>query len=366
MSIEELMAKYYPPTKLVRKAGLFDPGTPGSGTFWEPMYGAKAWSWLNEEANIFAILPKEPWTRTGWRCLTTRAETSGGGVDSDTDAGVPDPTTTLTFYQMRTQPKTMAHSWEVGELVEFLSGVDDAISLLPAYREQIGKDHAYVINYYLGVRMETTAAGDNFESIDRIVSSQDEIQNNAQISDAESNLYTTPYNLNSATTWDSQVNHNGATDRDLTLTLIDTVLQTVWDAGGQPKVLLTGTESLMRWQQLLEAERRFMDTARIVPTFGGVKGLAPGVEAGFMVATYHGIPILTSQHVPDHDTIESIYYLDTDFIKFATAKPTVYSETSAGKDFMYLDKFKFKGLYETMGELRCYRFNAQGKLTDLQ
>jgi hypothetical protein len=144
------------------------------------------------------------------------------------------------------------------------------------------------------------------------------------------------------------------------------VLQGVWDNGGQPKVILTGTESLMRWQQLLEAERRFMNTARIVPSFSGVQGLAPGVEAGFMVATYHGIPILQSQHVNDHDTIESIYYLDTDYLKFATAKPTTYSETGGGKDFIYIGKFKYQGLYETMGELRAYRFNAQGKLTDLQ
>jgi len=260
----------------------------------------------------------------------------------------------------------MAHLFDIGEMVEFVSGVDDAVALLPLYREQIGLDHAFCINYQLGLRMESSAATDNFESIDRIVSSQSEIQNNSAISDAESNMYSTGYNLNSATTWDAQVNHANATDRDLTLTLIDTVLQTVFDAGGSPKVILTGTESWMRWQQLLEAERRFVDTARIVPTFGGVRGLAPGVEAGFMVATYNGIPILTSQHCPDHDTIESIYYLDTDFLKFATAKPTVYAETGGGKDFLYTAGFTFTGMYETMGELRCYRFNAQGKLTDLK
>jgi len=263
-------------------------------------------------------------------------------------------------------PKTMAHRFDVGEMTEYVSSKDDAIKLLPVYREQTGLDHAFCVNYQLGLRMEDGNAEANFESVDRLVSSQAEIAANSAISGNESNMYSTAYNLNSATTWDSQVNHNSATDRDLTLTLIDTVLQTVWDAGGQPKVLLTGTETLMRWQQLLEAERRFMDTAKVVPTFGGVKGLAAGIEAGFMVATYHTIPILTSQHVVDHDTIESIFYLDTDYLKFATAKPTVYSETGGGKDFLYTGYFTYQGMYETMGELRNYRFNAQGKLTDLK
>jgi len=364
MSIEELMAKYYP-TKAIKKAGIFTAGTYGSGTFWEPLFGAKAWSWLNEEANIFAILPKEPWSKSGWRIITTRAHSTSGGIATTSQASLP-TAQSITFYQMYALPKSMAHMFDIGEMTQFLSSVDDAIELLPVYREQTGKDHAFCINYQLGLRMETSAASNDIESIDRIVSSQSEIQNNSDISDAESNMYSSGYNLNSATTWDSQVNHNDSTDRDLTLTLIDTVLQTVWDAGGQPKVLLTGTESLMRWQQLLEAERRFMNTARIVPTFGGVKGLAPGVEAGFMVATYHGIPILTSQHCPDHDTIESIYYLDTDFLKAAIAKPTVYSETGAGKDFLTTGYFSYKGMYETSLELRAYRFNTHGKLTDLK
>jgi len=252
-------------------------------------------------------------------------------------------------------------------MAEFVSGVDDAVALLPLLREQTGLDHAFCINYQLGVLMETGDAGDNIESIDRVISSKAEIDGNSDIDGAtEGLLYSTAYDIDSATTWDSQVSENDGTDRDLTLTLIDSILQQVWDYGGLPKVLLTGTETLMRWQQLLEAERRFMDTARIVPTFGGVKGVAPGVEAGFMVATYHGIPILTSQHVPDHDTIESLFYIDTDFIKFATAKPTTYSETGGGKDFLYTGYFEYQGLYETMGELRCYNFAKQGKLTDLK
>jgi len=360
-TIEELMAKYYP-TKSIKKTGTFSPGTAGSGTFWEPLFGAKTWSWLNEEKNIFSMLPKEPWGKSGWRVTTTRA-TATAGIDADADSTIP-TAYSPTLLQVSALPKLIAASWKLGEMATFVSSVDDAVELIALHREQRGLDHANDINTMLGVLVETGAAGDNLESIDRVCGSMSEFAGNSGIGTGEGTIYGT--NKTAATTFDAQVNHASATDRDLTLTLIDTVLQLVYDAGGVPKVIMTGTESWMRWQQLLEAERRFVDTARIVPTFGGVKGLAPGVEAGFMVATYNGIPIITSQHILDHDTIESIYYLDTDYLKFATAKPTTYSETGAGKDFLNTGYFAYQGLYETMGELRCYRFNTQGKLCDLK
>jgi len=210
MTVQELMAKYgYPVDNSIKKAGIYTPGTYGGGTFWEPLFGGKAWSWLNEEANIFAILPKEPWGKSGWRTITTRAHSTGGGIDADAQSTVP-TAQSITFYQMYAWPKIMAHRFDIGEMTEFVSGVDDAIDLLPVYREQTGLDHAFCINYQLGLRMESSAAAENVESIDRIVHSQSEIQNNSEISDAESNLYSSAYNLNSATTWDAQVNHNDA------------------------------------------------------------------------------------------------------------------------------------------------------------
>jgi len=368
-TMEELMEQFYGPNKLIRKAqeSVVAPGTYTAGTFWEPLWGKKVWSWLNLEANIFAILPKEPWIKSGWRVLTTAAHTSGGGVNTDASTGgaVPSPYS-LTFAQIHTEPKTMAHVFDIGEDVAFLSGVDDAVDLLPYYREETGKEHAFCLNYQLGLDANTPA-GDNIESIDRVVASYAENAGSGYAA-TDHDLYATrgtSLDRNPTTTYDAYVSHNSTSDRDLTLLLIDTVLQNVWDYGGIPKVLLTGTDTLMRWQQLLEAERRFVDTARIVPTFGGVRGQAPGVEAGFMVSTYHGIPIIPSQHCAS-DTISRIYYLDTDYLKLAIAKPTVYAETGSGKDFLHRGYLTYKGMFETMMEVRAYRFNCHGKLRELQ
>jgi hypothetical protein len=358
-TLSEMMDFYYGPTKLIRKATEVSE-TAGSGTHWEPLYGKKVWSFLNLEANVFAIIPKEPWVKSGWRIITTAANASGGGIAESTTGGSVPAAAAITFAQVKTKPKTVAHTFDLGELAKFLGGVDDAVELLPTYREEVGKEHASCINKML-IGDADTAAGNNFESVDRVISSKAE-ETGGRYTAGDLDIY----GIDKDTGYDAYVSHNSNTDRDLSLSIIDTVLQNVWDNGGLPKVILTKTNTLMRWQQLLEAERRFMDTARVVPTFGGVRGPAPGVEAGFLVATYFGVPIIPSIDVPNCSTIGGIYFIDTDFLKFAVAKPTTYAETGKGEGFLYRALFATEGMYETMGELRAYRFNCHGKVADLK
>ena len=37
-----------------------------------------------------------------------------------------------------------------------------------------------------------------------------------------------------------------------------------------------------------------MEEKRVTPTYNGVKGV-PGIEAGFIVATYNGVPIIPTK-----------------------------------------------------------------------
>lgn len=364
-TMEEFLAKFYGPRKRLLKTAtqISDAAVAaGSRTLWEPIFGAKVWSWLNLEANVFAILPKEPWGKSGWRILTARAHESGGGIAEGTEGGGIPASVTLTFAEVLAAPKLVAHTFDITELAEFLSSADDAIDLFPIYREEIGKEHASCINKML-VGDANTVAGNNFESLDRVIAAKSEITG-GRFGANDLDIY--GLDRDTPTTYDAYVSHNSGTDRDLSLSLIDTVLQNVWDNGGLPKVILTKTDSMMRWQQLLEAERRFMDTARVVPTYGGVRGPAPGVEAGFLVATYFGIPIIPSIDIPVDDTIGPIFFIDTDFLKFAVAQPTTYVESGKGEGFIYRGYFKTQGLYKTRGELRAYRFNVHGKLVDLK
>jgi hypothetical protein len=362
-TIADMMTFYFgQQSKMIRKAVEVSE-TAGSGTHWEPLYGAKVWSWLNLEANVFAMTPKEPWVKSGWRVLTTRAHsTSSGGIDESTTGGAIPTPLTLTFKQVSAKPKTIAHTFDLGELAEFLGTVDDAVDLLPTYREEIGKEHAQAMCYMLAADADTVA-GVNLESLDRVIAAKAEIDGGRYGSN-DLDIY--GLDRDSVTTNDAYVNENDNVDRDLSLTLIDTTLQNVWDNGGLPKFILTKTNTMMRWQQLIEAERRFMDTAKVVPTFGGVRGPAPGIEAGFMVATYFGIPILPSIAVQNMSTIGGIYFVDSDYVKLAVAKPTTYVESGKGEGYLYRGYFATEGMYETMGELRAYRFNCHGKLVDLK
>jgi hypothetical protein len=174
----------------------------------------------------------------------------------------------------------------------------------------------------------------------------------------------------SANSWsnaevDCGSDQDSANRRTLSLDHLDTIFQKIWVRGGNPKVMLTGYDTLMRIQQLLQAQQRFMEEKRVVPTYNGVKGV-PGVEAGFIVATYNGVPIIPSKDV-QADGISRIYMLDTDYLYYSTAKPTQYFESGieTGDPFA-INRLGQEGLYRTMGEVWTTFFGGQGSIRDLQ
>ena len=45
------------------------------------VFGAQAFNQLNMEANVFGLLPKRPWEKSGWRVITADAgSTADGGI----------------------------------------------------------------------------------------------------------------------------------------------------------------------------------------------------------------------------------------------------------------------------------------------
>jgi len=332
------------------------------------LYGKKVWSQLNYEANPLALLPKKPWRQSGWRIETASGVSYPSGAVPEN--GVIPDTTKPTWAEVSTDPKTVVHGFDSSEVADFLSGVDDTVAIAEL-REQKAKAHRRAIAAALIEDVATlesggaagSANGYQLETIDRVISTYAEVTNCADVTAGYSDVYS--LDRDAVTTHDSYVNHNSDSNRDLTLTLLDTTLQNVWDNGGKPKFIVTGMDSLMRWQQLLEAERRFMGSAKVVPTFGGVRGPAPGVEGGFMIATYHGTPVLPAQDQVT-DGISRFHFVDTDYMWFRVAKPTQYFETEPGVGFLYLNQLKIEGAFRTMGELICKNFKAHGKLRDLQ
>ena len=336
-----------------------------AGTY-QAIYGRKVWSQLNQEFNAFSILPKKPWEKSGWRIITAKPSfTKGGGVAEN--ATLPD-TTKPTFLHVAAKPKTVAHTFDMSEVAIFLADKDDGLGdIRQVLKEEMGKHHADHVNTMLTTDVETPA-GNDFESLDRLTTNPSTINlANTYVSAATDNdMYSITRNSGGDAWEAAEVSASGTkgTNRTLSLDHLDTMFQQIWTRGGNPKVMFTGYDTLMRVQQLLQTQQRFMETKRVTPSFNGVKGV-PGIEAGFIVATYNGVPIIPSKDVQT-DGISRIYYLDTDYLWFQTAIPTQYFESGieSGDPFA-INRLGQEGLYRTMGELIVSFYGAQGSVRDL-
>ena len=353
-----------------------------AGTY-QAIYGRKVWSQLNQEFNAFSILPKRPWERSGWRVITARPDaTIGGGVAEN--ATLPD-TSKPTFQHIAAKPKTVVHTFDMSETAMFLADKDDGLGdIRSVLKEEMGKHHAETINLML-CKDAGTVAGNDFESLDRVTGNDggstggttsmetgaDNATDHCGASDLD--IYSIDRSANS---WSNAAVNCGAdvtvaNQRTLSLDHLDSIFQTTWTQGGNPKVILTGYDTLMRLQQLLQSQQRFMEEKRITPTYNGVKGV-PGVEAGFIVATYNGVPIIPSKDVgkggpANADGLSKMYFLDTDYMYFSTAIPTQYFESGieTGDPFA-INRLGQEGMYRSMGELWTTFFRGHGSIRDLK
>tara|TARA_R100001509_G_scaffold149410_1_gene107846 strand:+ start:12493 stop:13671 length:1179 start_codon:yes stop_codon:yes gene_type:complete len=346
-----------------------------AGTY-QAIYGRKVWSQLNQEFNAFSILPKRPWERSGWRVITDRPSfAKGGGVAEN--ATLPD-TTKPQFQHIAAKPKTVVHTFDMSETAMFLADKDDGLGdIRSVLKEEMGKHHAEHINKMLTADC-ATVAGNDFESLDRITGNDGgasggltSMETGGASADhcgaGDLDIYSIDRNANS---WsNAEVNcgsdQDAANRRTLSLDHLDTLFQQIWVRGGNPKVILTGYDTLMRLQQLLQSQQRFMEEKRVTPTYNGVKGV-PGIEAGFIVATYNGVPIIPSKDIVK-DGISRMYFLDTDYSYFSTAIPTQYFESGieTGDPFA-INRLGQEGMYRSMGEVWTTFFGGHGSIRDLK
>ena len=347
-----------------------------AGTY-QAIYGRKVWSQLNQEFNAFSILPKKPWDRSGWRVVTAKPSTAvGGGIAEN--GTLPD-TTKPEFQHVAAKPKTVAHTFDMSEVAIFLADKDDGLGdIRSVLKEEMGKHHAEHINQMLTTDSETPA-GNDIESLDRITGNDGGATGGLTSMETggtpgtdhcgatDLDIYSISRNANAWSNAEVDCGADRSAGSRLTLSLdhLYTMFQKVWVRGGNPKVMLTGYDTLMRIQQLLQSQQRFMEEKRVTPTYNGVKGV-PGIEAGFVVATYNGVPIIPSKDV-QADGISRIYMLDTDYLHFSTGIPTQYFESGieTGDPFA-INRLGQEGLYRTMGEVWTTFFGGQGSIRDLK
>tara|TARA_Y100000114_G_scaffold38055_1_gene33662 strand:+ start:541 stop:1872 length:1332 start_codon:yes stop_codon:yes gene_type:complete len=395
-------------------------GVSGIGTttgLYNVLYGQKVWSMLNREVNALAILSKRPYNSSGWRILKSRpfggsgstlslqSDGSGGGIGDDSPqadeiGGVPENaglstaadglgSMAPTYAQLFMSPKTIAHQFDISELAMEMAQIDDGLGDIRAIiREDMGKAHAEAQNKMLVMPLEfygeASALGDierNYTSLLKIVTS------NAELAALDGGVLATDTlsasnnlgkifgdNRNSASFLDAEVDFGGSyassSVRPLTLTLINDMIRRLRVAGGSPKVILTGYDTIQTIADLLQSQERFMDRKEVIPTVNGVRGIK-GAEVGFRVATYYDIPLIpvkemTSTTNSSDTGISDLLFLDTDHLWLQVMKPTQYFEDgiSNGNPFG-VGRLGNQALYRTIAETGCSFFLGQGKITNV-
>ena len=362
-TMEEMIADYFPASQeeMIQKT---DAPLLAATTGWHNIvYGSQAWAQLSYETNAFGILPKQPWNKSGFRVKSAYPVATGswptGGV-AENSAITNEDSIKPTWVELDDAPKTILHHFDSSDVAAFLAKVDDSVSAIEELRRETGDFHVLQMNEMLMTESDTLA-GDNLESIDRMIGSYAEITACGQTA-GDLDVYGLDRDT-AATYADSVVSQNADTDRLLTLKLIDDVYADIRQNGGNPKVILTGHDTLNEWQGLLEAQRRYLPAAYVKPSFNGVQASLGGVEGAFNVSTYHGIPIIpTHRCTKGSNALSRIFFIDTDYMYLKIAQPTQYTELD---DVLALDRLGMRGAYRTMAELTCTRFNVHGKIRDL-
>ena len=401
----------------------------GLGDLYNLLYGQKVWSMLNQEVNALSMISKRPYTSSGWRVLKSRpaggsasafgigttdpgaatADLSGiaadmiGGVAENAELGGDASFRALSpeYTKLYVSPKTVAHLFEFSELGMEMAAIDDGVGdIRSIVREDMGKHHAEVQNKMLLMPLEYydhasyANIEDNYTSLYKVVSSAGEL---AAMGDADLVAAgTTPADLptqlvrifgDDRTVTRSTQDYTGVDNflsaevdfgggyaagdaRVLTLTLLNDMIRRIRQNGGNPKVMLTGYDTIQHISDLLQSQERFMDRKEIVPTHNGVRGVK-GAEVGFRVATYYDIPIIPAKDMAQTgngtaNKLSDIMLLDTDHLWLSVMKPTQYFENGiTNGDPFGVGSLGNQGMYRTMGETGCSFFKGQGKITNL-
>lgn len=362
-------------------------------------YGAAQSDWMNTESNVFSLLPKEPWgPRSGMRYIDLTSSRASGIQETGNLK-----TATLSSYGIIRWGLKLHNTMFAASFKSLWTGnIDDSLDRWQTEQERWGKVLARSIDEFLvrpiyvrcggfgvGTGGATAVSGATYviETIDRMVSSSSEatvIFGTAGLSGATSaDVY--PYDLRLRRSGFSGAGYgDGPFDavvdtaaigspRSLSLGMIDNALIQV-ELNGATRdglILLTGPDTANVINQKLEAKQVFNSTARVVKTLNGVQRVSPtGVDAGFEVASYKGIPIFTSRSIYQYKNamavgnISPIYGLYLPDIAIRVALPTLYLET-VNDDWLVLDKMRRKAGYFFGAELVFKRFMTHFKINNL-
>ncbi len=374
------LMKFWYPTLYQESDMLFkadDAFTTLDTAAYNPIYGAAVWSQLSLRSEIFRLFDKEPWIQSGWKVKATRgttANTGGFATEASSTALTALPDTVHPGYiDVTTKPKTVVTTFNVSLVEQLLgqSGGDDMFANpLEQLRTDMAVEHMRLFTEHLCTDVDTLA-GNNMESLDRIMSNNDEATDGGiGLGANDADIY--GLDRDGGATWaDSQVLHNGGTDRDITIALMDSMLESVgkYTGDGDRQVFITGWDTASRISQLRSPQVQItnLEEVQLRPTINGIAPPEAGRDIGLVASAYRKRPIIVNDAVTS-DTISRLYLANLETTKIRTLLPTQYFEagvTTTGNPWAN-DNLGDEGAFVTMLEVICKQFNANVKLRDLQ
>ncbi len=358
-----------------------DPVLSSTTGVFNAVFGKFIWDQFNQEANVFGLLPKTVWKKSGWRLATAKAgSTADGGV---AEGGAIPASIKKTYKEVANGLKTVAHNFENSEIQEYYAKVeDDAAANLTQLMQGGATKHKEAMNQQLLRDVSAGASGatadytgvDGFETLDRVISSDSE-------EDAFGGTYDNWFDIfgldrDTLTTFDSVVDHNSGTDRDLTDSILRGNIYDIKEAGGNTTVMTTGWDTIEATIGLYIDQLRYSNIVTDAKVTIDVNGIQTeeGINAGFRVSAIYGIPQIASKDTTK-DTLSRIYLLDTSSpedtdeprLTLSIAKPTRFFEAGIDRATPFvIDKFTTQLLYTTLGEIKSTRLDLQGKIRDLK
>ena len=370
MEFEEYINAYYGGTLGISKRYGIEKAQITEATMAEglnTLYGAKVFSQLNTQSEVFKLLKKEAWTQSGWRVMTGR-HTATAGIAEGAGSWTTDQPD---LVEVKADIKEILTAWEVSTKAELLSESDDGMGNLAAWlRKEHAEAHAFYIDQML-LADSDTAVGNNLESLDKVTMSH---AAGAAINDLNTDvdmwdITDDGIDRSATTAWSAPyTGHNSGTPASLTLVMLDNAIQNALENGVNYSslILLTGHDTYQDLKALMKTSSNAAWQYNLAQggagSMNGVSGEG-GLAFDSRVGSYDGIPIFLSQHVASAaDATARIHLLDMDNLAFRVAAPTTYVDNTniavtqtLSKDFAFL----------TAGNLICYKFNTQGSIRDL-
>ena len=346
-SIEELQNAAYAGLQDVNKADA-PLLSNTSGTF-NTVFGAEAWMQLNQKTNLFSVLPKKTFQQSGFRIETAYPATLGTGGTAES-AGLPD-TIKPTFEEAELVMKRIQHTYSDSDIKEIRFNSNDDDLGIDSVRRSVQSFHIKTINKMLSADAGTAAAGVNMESIDRVISNQAEA--NADTGN-EANYDIYGFDRSASTSFDATVQVSAGAN--MVKGDVRALLSGIDNASGDQLTAFIANNSVCDLvEKLYEDQIRYSGAARLTVGVNGVQTNA-GDDVQLTVSQVAGIPLIRDSDIAN----DFLYGVNTEYM-FIEMGLTTQNEESAERLLTGVNGTK--GVFTTIGELKCVKASSQGKLT---